>query len=204
MRLLRCGPDAVLVEVAGRDQVLGLRAALRRAEPDGVGELIPAARTLLIRYDGNRWNGERIESLLAELPAEYPEREESREQVVPVRYDGADIDEVAELSGLSAREVVQRHLATEYTVAFCGFVPGFAYLTGLDPALRLPRRETPRTQVPAGSVAIADEYTGVYPRSSPGGWRLIGRTDLPVWDLGRDPVTLLPPGTRVRFEEIRT
>jgi KipI family sensor histidine kinase inhibitor len=202
VRVLRCGPDAVLVELAGREQVLELRAALRRAAPDGVGELVPAARTLLIRYDRHRLAAERIGSLLAELPLEVAEQDAPREQVVPVRYDGADIDEVAELSGLSAGEVVHRHLSGEYVVAFCGFAPGFGYLTGLDPALRLPRRESPRSHVPAGSVAIADEYTGVYPRSSPGGWRLIGRTDLPVWDLGREPVTLLSPGTRVRFEEI--
>jgi KipI family sensor histidine kinase inhibitor len=202
MRVLRCGLDAALVELDGLEQVLGLRAALRRTEPDGIVELVPAARTLLIRYNRRQLTPERIESLLAELRAETAGPEPSREQVVPVRYDGADLDEVAELSGMSAREVVRRHLAADYTAAFCGFAPGFAYLTGLDPALRLPRRDTPRTRVPAGSVAIADEYSGVYPRSSPGGWRLIGRTDLAVWDLDRDPVTLISPGTRVRFEEI--
>jgi KipI family sensor histidine kinase inhibitor len=203
MRVLRCGLDAVLVEMAGRDQVLGLRAALRRAQPDGMAELVPGARTLLIRYDRDRLTPDRIESLVLELPAEVAAEEAARELTVPVRYDGADLADVAALSGLSPREVVGRHLAGEYTVAFCGFAPGFAYLTGLDPALRLPRRDTPRTQVPAGAVAIADEYTGVYPRSSPGGWQLIGRTDLVVWDLERDPVTPLTPGTRVRFEQAR-
>ena len=202
MRVLRCGLDAVLVELAGREQVLGLRAALRRARPDGVTELVPAARTLLIRYDRRRLTPTRIESLLADLPTEVTAEEAPRELIVPVRYDGADLAEVAGLSGLSCRDVVRGHLDAEYMVAFCGFAPGFAYLTGLDPALRLPRRDTPRTQVPAGSVAIADEYTGVYPRSSPGGWHLIGSSDLVVWDLTRDPVALLSPGTRVRFEEV--
>jgi KipI family sensor histidine kinase inhibitor len=201
VRVLRCGLDAALVEVADLDQVLRLRTALRRAAPEGVHELVPAARTLLIRYDRRRLTLDRIESLLAELPDGTAEEESAREVVVPVRYDGADLAEVAELSGLSTRDVVRRHLSADYVVAFCGFAPGFAYLSGLDPSLRLPRRESPRTQVPAGSVAIADEYTGVYPRSSPGGWRLIGSTDLVVWDLERDPVTLLSPGTRVRFEE---
>jgi KipI family sensor histidine kinase inhibitor len=202
MRVLRCGLDAVLVEVADREQVLALRAALRRAEPDGVTELIPAARTLLIRYDRRRITPDGIDALLADRRTESPDEQASGELIVPVNYDGADLAEVAELSGLSVRDVVRRHLEADYTVAFCGFAPGFAYLTGLDPELRLPRRESPRTQVPAGSVAIADEYTGVYPRSSPGGWRLIGHTELVVWDLNRDPVTLLPPGTRVRFEEV--
>lgn len=202
MRVLRCGLDAVLVEVADREQVLALRAALLRAEPDGVTELIPAARTLLIRYDRRRITPDGIDALLADRRNESPDERASGELIVPVNYDGADLAEVAELSGLSVRDVVRRHLEADYTVAFCGFAPGFAYLTGLDPELRLPRRESPRTQVPAGSVAIADEYTGVYPRSSPGGWRLIGHTELVVWDLNRDPVTLLPPGTRVRFEEV--
>lgn len=202
MRVLRCGLDAVLVELESREQILGLRSALRRGKPDGITELVPAAQTLMVRYDRRLLTYDRIARLLAELPDEVAGQQEPREQVVPVRYDGADLAEVAELSGLSTREVVRRHLDPEYTVAFCGFAPGFAYLTGLDPALRLPRRDTPRTQVPAGSVAIADEYSGVYPRSSPGGWRLLGHTDLDVWDLGRDPVTLLSPGTKVRFEEM--
>lgn len=204
MRVLRCGLDAVLVEVEGRDQVLGLRSALLRAGLNGIGELVPAARTLLIRYDRRKVTSDGVAALLADLPTEPPEvaiAEAAPELTVPVRYDGADLHHVAALSGLSSQEVVRRHLATEYTVAFCGFAPGFAYLTGIDPALRLPRRDTPRTRIPAGSVAIADEYTGIYPRSSPGGWQLIGRTDLIVWDLSRDPVTLLSPGTRVRFEE---
>jgi KipI family sensor histidine kinase inhibitor len=223
MRVLRCGLDAVLVELAGLDGVLGLRAALLAAEPDGVRELVPAARTLLVRYDPLRLDVSQIESLLAELSAGAGAPRESRiscrrvphlasassafgdaagELVVPVRYDGADLDEVAELTGLTRREVVDRHRCGRYRVAFCGFAPGFAYLTGLDPALRVARRTDPRTRVPAGAVAIADEYTGVYPRPSPGGWRLIGSTDLVVWDSDRDPLTLLPPGTVVRFEEV--
>ncbi|MDQ2708270.1 MAG: allophanate hydrolase subunit 1 [Actinomycetota bacterium] len=202
MRVLRCGLDAVLVELAGLDQVLGLRAALRTTCPDGVAELVPAARTLLIRYDPRRLDLGRIRALLAELPAAEAIQECPGELVVPVRYDGADLAEVAALTGLTRREVTDRHLGSRFTVAFCGFAPGFAYLTGLDPALWVPRRTNPRTLVPAGSVAVADEYTGVYPRPSPGGWQLIGSTELAVWNLARDPVTLLPPGTTVRFEEV--
>jgi KipI family sensor histidine kinase inhibitor len=204
MRVLRCGWDAALVEVAGRDEVLSLRAALRAAAPDGVRELVPAARTLLVRYDPARLDHGGVEALLAELPdAADSAADSAGELVVPVRYDGEDLDEVASLTGLDRDEVVRRHLAGRYTAAFCGFAPGFAYLTGLDERLRVPRRAEPRTRVPAGSVALADEYTAVYPGPSPGGWRLIGGTDLTVWDLDRDPVTLLSPGTAVRFEEVR-
>lgn len=202
MRVLRCGWDAALVEVAGRDEVLALHAALRAARPDGVRELVPAARTLLVRYDPSRLDHPGLAALLADLPpADVPTGGRAGELVVPVRYGGADLAEVAALTGLDPSEVVRRHLAGRYTAAFCGFAPGFAYLTGLDERLRVPRRAEPRTRVPAGSVALADEYTAVYPGPSPGGWRLIGRTELTVWDLDRDPVTLLPPGTVVRFAD---
>jgi KipI family sensor histidine kinase inhibitor len=117
-----------------------------------------------------------------------------------VHYDGADLADVAQLTGYSVDEVVRRHRAAEYTVAFCGFAPGFAYLTGLDPTLQVPRLSTPRADVPAGAVGIAGEYTAAYPRPSPGGWRLIGRTDARLWSLGRAEPALLVAGTRVRFE----
>jgi KipI family sensor histidine kinase inhibitor len=118
---------------------------------------------------------------------------------VPVRYGGQDLPEVARITGLRESEVVERHLRPEYVVAFCGFAPGFGYLIGGDPALQVPRRSSPRTDVPAGSVGLAGEFCGVYPRRMPGGWQLIGSTDAVLWDLTRDPPSLLPPGTRVRF-----
>ena len=122
--------------------------------------------------------------------------------VLDVRYDGADLDDVADLVGLSREEVVARHQGSAFEVAFCGFSPGFAYLTGLDPRLVVPRLATPRTSVPAGAVAVADTWSAVYPRESPGGWRLLGTTDAPLWDVSRVPPALLAPGTRVRFREI--
>jgi KipI family sensor histidine kinase inhibitor len=118
---------------------------------------------------------------------------------LPVRYDGADLDPVARETGLTTEELIALHSGAEYTVRFCGFSPGFGYLTGLDRRLWLPRLATPRPAVPAGSVAIADEYTGVYPRSSPGGWRLLGSTDVPLFELDRQPPAVLAPGVRVRF-----
>lgn len=115
-------------------------------------------------------------------------------------YDGPDLAAVAELTGLTEEEVVAAHTGSSWQVAFGGFAPGFAYLAGGDPRLQVPRRDQPRTTVPAGSVGLAGEFSGVYPRASPGGWQLIGRTDLVLWDLDRDPPALLAAGLRVRFE----
>jgi KipI family sensor histidine kinase inhibitor len=120
-----------------------------------------------------------------------------------VVYGGEDLDDVAELAGLSREEVVAAHAGGDYVVAFCGFAPGFGYLTGLDERLHVPRRDSPRKRVPAGAVAVADTFTAVYPRPSPGGWQLIGHTGETLWDTDRDPPALLVPGTRVRFTETR-
>jgi len=116
-----------------------------------------------------------------------------------VTYDGPDLDDVAVLTKLSVEQIVALHTGRELTVAFCGFAPGFAYLSGLPKDLQVSRRDEPRTRVPAGSVGLAGDRTGVYPRESPGGWQLIGRTDVVLWDLERDPPALLRPGLRVRF-----
>ncbi|HEY0187407.1 MAG TPA: carboxyltransferase domain-containing protein [Cellulomonas sp.] len=121
---------------------------------------------------------------------------------LPVRYDGPDLAEVATLTGLDVEEVVRRHLAGRYTVAFGGFMPGFAYLSGLDPLLHVPRRDTPRVRVPAGAVAVAGEFTAVYPAATPGGWRILGTCDLPLFDVRRTSPALLPPGTSVRFVRV--
>jgi KipI family sensor histidine kinase inhibitor len=118
---------------------------------------------------------------------------------VAVRYDGPDLAEVARLWGVAPGEVPGIVGGTEFRVAFCGFAPGFGYLTGLPEHLHVPRRGTPRTAVPAGSLALAGEYAGVYPRSSPGGWQLIGSTDAVLWDPEREPAALFAPGVRVRF-----
>lgn len=121
---------------------------------------------------------------------------------IPVRYDGVDLSEVANRLGMSTHEVIERHRGGRYVSVMCGFAPGFAYLGGLDPRLRLERRSTPRIRVPAGSVAIADTYTGVYPHSSPGGWHVIGHSPLAVWDPSRDQPALLAPGVSVRFRAL--
>jgi len=201
MRVLRCGEHAVLVELDDLPQVHGLYRQLRADRPDGVVELVPAARTLLVGYDPARVAFARLAAEISDRSYHAAASSGGAEVHIPVRYDGADLSYVASLAGISEHEVVQRHVAGRYTSAFCGFAPGFAYLTGLDPMLHVARRDTPRTRVPAGAVALADEFTAVYPRESPGGWRIIGHTDVAVWDLDRDPPTVLAPGTRVRFIE---
>jgi KipI family sensor histidine kinase inhibitor len=201
MRLLPCGARAVLVELDDLDAVLGLHAALAADPPEGVTELVPAAQTVLVAFDPAVTDAERLGAAVQQVAFE-PGAHPSGELVeVPVTYDGEDLDDVASHAGLSREEVVAAHAGGDYVVAFCGFAPGFGYLTGLDERLHVPRRDSPRKQVPAGAVAVADRFTAVYPRPSPGGWQLIGRTDVTLWDEARDPPALLVPGTRVRFTE---
>lgn len=199
MRALPCGDRAVLLELDDHARVLGLRTWLSLRPPVGAIELVPGARTLLVTFDPRLTDAAAVvEAASAAEPHAAPVGAGTTIEV-PVVYDGEDLGEVAAETGLSPEDVVGRHLRGRYTAAFCGFSPGFAYLTGLDPALAVGRRAEPRTRVPAGSVALAAGYTAVYPQASPGGWRIIGRTPLRVWDAERDPPALLPPGTVVRF-----
>ncbi len=195
------GDDALLVDLVATDpEPHALREVLLGADLDGVGEVVPGARTLLVHVDAARWDPAALRAVLAG-----PARPVARGTVpadlieLPVRYDGADLADVAAQVGASCDDVAAWHAAPTYTVAFCGFAPGFAYLRGLDPRLHLPRLATPRERVPAGAVGIADEYTGVYPHRSPGGWRLIGHSAAVLWDLDRTPPAVLSPGTQVRF-----
>lgn len=203
MRWRRAGRSAVLVEVDGLDRAVGLHTALRLSPLPGVVDLVPAARTVLVIFDPTAVTADDVMGEIGQREIDPATTPDGPLVEVPVVYDGADLSEVAETAGLSVREVVDRHLAPEYRVAFCGFAPGFAYLSGGDPDLRVGRRSSPRTAVPAGSVGLADEFTGIYPRQMPGGWQLIGRTEVTLWDLDRDAPALLPPGTRVRFTECR-
>ncbi|MFF6950410.1 allophanate hydrolase subunit 1 [Streptomyces iakyrus] len=199
MKVLPVGEDALLVEVSSGDEAQALHAELLRRRAEGtlsVREIVPAARTVLL--DGLDAPARLAAELTAaDLPAAAPRARDVVE--IPVRYDGPDLAEVAAHWGVPVREVARIHGGTEFRVAFCGFAPGFGYLTGLPPRYDVPRRATPRTAVPAGSVALAGPYTGVYPRSSPGGWQLIGTTDAVLWDHARVPAALLSPGTPVRF-----
>lgn len=179
--------------------------ALSRNRPRGVTEFVPAYTTIAVWYDPTaRDQDELAAELLERAMATPPEGQElaPREWRVPVRYDGPDLMEVAERSGLSVAEVIARHSGLRYEVYLLGFVPGFAFLGELDPALVLPRRSPPRQRVPAGSVAIAGAQTGIYPLETPGGWHLLGRTDLTLFDPSRDPPALFRVGDRVRFEPL--
>lgn len=199
----RAGVGAILVELDGLEQVMGLHGALRRTPPAGTVDLVPAARTLLVIFDAGVTTADRVVAELGQREIDPAAEPDGPLVEVPVVYDGEDLTEVARMTGLTEEEIVARHQRPEYRAAFCGFAPGFAYLSGGDPVLRVPRRDSPRTSVPAGSVGLADQFTGVYPRQMPGGWQLIGRTDAVLWDLDREPPALLPPGTRVRFVERR-
>jgi 5-oxoprolinase (ATP-hydrolysing) subunit B len=184
------------------DDPHGLASAIERAAPAGVEEVVVGAATVLVRH-GAAVDQHALASSLGRIRPAARVPDPGGRLVLEVVYDGADLAEVASLAGLSEAEVVARHTSPTYTVAFCGFSPGFAYLAGSDPVLHVPRLPSPRTRVPAGSVGIADRWTAAYPRESPGGWRLLGRTSAPLWDLDRDPPPLLAPGTEVALRAVR-
>jgi KipI family sensor histidine kinase inhibitor len=225
-RLLACGEHAVLVELDGLEEVMALDLAARTAVAAGeaafadVIDIIPAARTLLLMMR----EGAGVEPVRRALPTlalpagslrtKPPDGraaatgDDARTAAVrptieiPVQYDGPDLDDVCKLTGLTRDEVVNAHTHTPWRVAFTGFSPGFAYLCGGDSRLQVPRRSEPRTSVPAGSVGLAGEFSAVYPRSTPGGWQLLGHTDAVLWDVDRQPPALLQPGSTVRFVDI--
>ncbi len=199
MRVLPSGSTALLVELDGLDEVLGLYAALVAEPVEGVVDVVPAARTVLLVTDPAVTTLTAVEQAVRQARPRTDRSGHEDLVELPVVYDGADLADVAGLLEVEPAEVVRRHTGAEWTVAFCGFAPGFGYLTQDGGGWDVPRRSTPRTKVPPGSVALAGEFSGVYPRESPGGWQLIGRTDVAVFDLGRDPAALLRPGVRVRF-----
>ena len=200
MRLRTAGECGVLAEVDGLTAVHALAAAVRAAGLPGVLDVVPGYRTVLVTTDEPARLAQVRDALPHLRPAGPPDTA-GRQVEVPVVYDGADLAEVGRLTGLPEAEVVARHTAPLYLVAFLGFTPGFPYLVGLDPALHVPRRSTPRTVVPAGSVGLAGDQTGVYPRASPGGWQLLGRTEAVLFDPAREPPALLAPGDRLRFTD---
>jgi KipI family sensor histidine kinase inhibitor len=202
-RFLPCGREAVLAEVDDLDQALSLYAALRAADLPGVVDLVPAARTVLIRLDPAVTSPAAVRAAAAGLRSDDARRADAGTVEIPVRYDGPDLDDVAAHIGVTPDEVVAMHTGSPWTVAFAGFAPGFGYLTGGDPRLDVPRRSSPRTRIPAGSVGLAGRYSGVYPSDSPGGWQLIGSTPTRMWDLARSEPALLTPGVRVTFTAVR-
>ena len=174
MRFLPVSLTTILVELADLDETLALFASLQNDRVEGIEETVPAARTLMIRFRPETIGVEALAARLAsrDLSAKIAPSDNLVE--IPVHYNGEDLADVAELTGMSIEEVIHRHTLSEFTVAFCGFAPGFGYLVGGDPALHVPRRQSPRTRIPAGSVALAGAFSGVYPQNSPGGWQIIG------------------------------
>ncbi len=202
------------LDPAANQRVHAASALLREAALPGIVDLVPAYATLAIRYDPSAWSDAAgglptanaiaaVRAVFAHPPPQIAQA--AHAIVIPVCYGGEfgpDLDALARHAALDVDEVVARHAAATYCVAMLGFAPGFPYLFGLDPALEMPRRASPRTRVPAGSVAIGGAQTGIYPSESPGGWQLIGRTPLTLFDARRDPPSLLAPGDQVRFAVI--
>lgn len=197
----RCGDTGLLIEAGENDVVQALTAALTAAGPPGVTDVVPAMHTVLVTIDPSETTlNALVEAIRTISPSGAAERS-AREVSIPVVYDGEDLDFVAEHTGLGTTGVIEAHQGSRWRVGFCGFAPGFAYLVGGDPRLEVPRRAESRVRVPAGAVALAGTFASVYPRESPGGWQLIGHTDLSLWDTAADPPALLTPGTAVRFHE---
>lgn len=199
MRFLPAGSAGVLVELSSLDDVLALYAALLDHWPMGVIDIVPAAYTVFLDLDTAMTTPKNVEQAVGGLSLHHGVRPEGRNVEIPVTYDGADLTEAGDQTGLGTEELIRRHRSEEWTVAFCGFAPGFAYMVGSQYDWNVPRRTSPRTRVPQGAVALASSFASVYPQTSPGGWQLIGSTELAVFDLRREPSVLLPPGTRVRF-----
>lgn len=207
------GDSAVLlhwgecIDLAVNRRVHALAVRLREAALPGLLDVVPAYSSVLLRFDPLRWDEAQLRACLAAAvtPTGADTTTNAASIVIPVCYGGEygpDLAELADRAGLSVEAVIARHCSADYSVAMLGFAPGFPYLLGLPSVLHAPRRATPRTRVPAGSVAIGGAQTGIYPRELPGGWQLIGRTPLPLFELAHDPPALLTPGDHVRFRAI--
>ncbi|AQA03593.1 allophanate hydrolase [Mycobacterium sp. MS1601] len=199
------GDQALLLECADTDEVLAWTDVLTKAALPGVLDIVPAARTVLIKLDRPAFQAptrQRLAALSIEEAAATTAADAQADVIIDVTYDGADLEEVARLTGLDTAAVVAAHTGTLWRVGFGGFAPGFAYLIGGDPRLEVPRRSEPRTKVPAGAVGLAGPFSGVYPRESPGGWQLIGHTDAVLWDIDRPNPALLTPGMWVQFKAV--
>jgi KipI family sensor histidine kinase inhibitor len=203
VRILRAGDHTVLVELGNSQHALAFAARLRTERLPDVVDHLPAERTVMVSArPGSDMTALRAE--LARLSADSAGSHADPDQglpdvIIPVHYDGADLDDVARLLGMSRAEVIGAHTGNAWRCAFVGFAPGFSYLESTHTMLEVPRRTQSRAGVPAGSVALAGRYSAVYPRSSPGGWQIIGTTSTPMWDLAAQPPALVQPGQSVRF-----
>lgn len=201
-RILPAGESALIVEVDSLDEVLGYYRAADATRPAGLIDLVPGARTVLAICDPTALPLRELRTWLENVQLVGAKASAAASVDIDVRYDGEDLRDVASVLGISQSEVIELHTSSMWTVAFGGFAPGFGYLVTDHSKLEVPRLASPRPSVPAGSVGLAGEFSGIYPRSSPGGWRLIGRTDAVLWDESRQPPALLTPGTTVRFRAV--
>lgn len=197
-----CGDTAWLLDLDDNGLVHRWATAVRKAELQGVSEVVPGLSTLLVTLDPDLTDPATLHASLSALEPGPEAAGEGEGHVIDVRYDGEDLRAVAELTGLTVDEVVAAHAGTPWRVAFCGFAPGFSYLVGGDPRLRVARRDESRVRVPAGAVAIAGEFSSIYPRVSPGGWQLLGHTDAALWNPAADPPSVLRPGAVVQFRDV--
>lgn len=204
LSLRPAGERGVLIEFEDAADRRLLDDVLSARPLPGLVDQVPALRTLLLTFATSGDLHAAVEALATiDLSLEGTDVGSDAAVVeIPVRYDGDDLSDVAHLLGLTTDEVIARHTGQLWTVDFAGFMPGFGYCTGDVGGLDVPRLDTPRTKIPAGSVALAGEFTSIYPQVSPGGWRLIGSTDVQLWDLERTPPALLAPGRRIRFVEV--
>ncbi|MGE2713013.1 5-oxoprolinase subunit B family protein [Mycolicibacterium litorale] len=206
--VLDYGDHALLLQFDSTAEVLAWSDTVRAAGLPGVVDIVPGSRTVLVKLEGPRYQAPTRQRLAAlrldrgALEDSASPADRTPDVVIDVVYDGADLAEVARLTGLEPDQVVAAHTGTLWRVGFGGFAPGFAYLVGGDERLQVPRRDEPRTKVPAGSVGLAGEFSGVYPRESPGGWQLIGHTDAALWDVDRENPALLTPGAWVEFRAV--
>lgn len=202
MNIQAMGEGSLLVETGDAAAAHALRANLLKQGIPGLRELVPGQRSLLLSFDPLKMDHDKLMQRVHELATMPPMLPNQRRHEIGVRYDGEDLVCLAQELNITPEELVRRHAAPVYRVAFLGFAPGFPYLTGLDPTLQATRRSKPRLRVPSGSVAIAGEFTGIYPCATPGGWRLIGRTDAVLFDATCDSPALLTPGDEVHFRII--
>ncbi|MFX4271787.1 5-oxoprolinase subunit B family protein [Propionibacteriaceae bacterium Y1685] len=198
-RVLPYGDHAVLVECASTAEAIALSRRVDEEFEEAI-ETVPGARTVMVRTDDRVHD--QLTDRLSTLAVDASELAPTRTIEIEVSYDGPDLAEVAELCGLEVEGVIAAHTSQVWRVAFCGFAPGFAYLQGHDERLTVPRRSSPRPEVPPGSVALADTWSAVYPRRAPGGWQLIGTTSAAMWDSTRTPPALLAPGMAIRFIDL--
>ena len=203
MRFLSVNADCLLIELASLEETMALYNQLQSRQFQGIKDLIPAAKTILVFFNELETNFTTLMAGIQSLTVNSNYELHSQEVIIPIRYTGEDLVQVAELQGLSVAEVIQKHQQSVWNVAFIGFAPGFAYLTSPDrPFTDIPRLLVPRKKIPAGALGLAGQYSGIYPKDSPGGWQLIGITSEKMWDLQRQNPALLLPGMTVHFEDV--